>query len=250
MLRVPDILFLSITLAVFAGLLIWLGQPVWEGQGWRSFLFLGIPLIYTLAVTSWWVPRQQLRLWGYKKYYRFFGPSCNVRILGRFQVDANRSDDALLETVYSLAKQLNSAAKVDLSIDNRSVIRVGAQVLTTTVVTVHPQEGQCLEEESEVQKSISIDLGGYEGAIGSMDVALRRRALPLLVRLNSEIKKQGTPANLSLIAQIDGTNPFLTFYLRDVPASRVESFYLKLETDRGGHIEMLEMTADRISVGG
>ena len=168
-------------------------------------------------------------------------------------MDPTVSDDALLNEVYSLAKQLNSGARVDLNINNRSVIRVGAQILTTTVLTTYAQDyqdwdGLGLEEKVEAEKSINFDLGGYEGAIASLDDALRKRALPLLSRLNSEIKKQGTLANLSLVAQINGANPFLTFYLRDVPSSRVEGFHLKLETKRHGHIEILEVTADSITV--
>ena len=253
MLRTPDFLFLIVTPCVSAVLIVCLGRPVWQAEGWQSFLFLAIPLIHTVAVTSWWASRQRLRLWGYQRYYRFFGPSCTVRIVGRFQVDASLSDDVLLDEVYSLAKQLNSGARVDLNNNNRSVIRVGAQVLTTTVTTAYVQEycdwdGLGLDEEAEVEKSVSFDLGGYEGAIASLDDALRKRALPLLSRLNSEIKKQGTLANLSLVAQINGANPFLTFYLRDVPSSRVEGFHLKLETKKNGHIEMLEVTADTITV--
>ena len=143
-----------------------------------------------------------------------------------------------------MAKRFNPAAKVDISIDNRSVIRVGAQTLTTTVVTT---QEHC-EDGGETEKSISFDLGGYEGHISSLDNALRKRALPLLARLDSDIKKRGTSANLSLQAQINGVNPFLTLYLRDVPSSRVEGFYLRLKTERHGYTEMLEVTADAITV--
>lgn len=253
MLRAPDILFLVAAVAISLGLIVWLGWPVWNNEGWQSFLFLGIPLLYTVAVTSWWTSRQRLRLWGYKRYYRFFGPNCAVRIVGQFQVDANLSDQALLEKVLTLTREINSRAHEDIGINNRSVIRVGAQVLTTTVATICQEEdydgnGSGPEEEVKVEKSISFDLGGYEGAIASLDNALHKRALPLLLRLNSEIKKQGTLANLSLEARINGINPFLTIYLRDVPSSSVQGFHLKIETKQHGHIEMLEVTADTITV--
>ena len=253
MLRAPDILFLVAVLAISVGSIVWLGWPVWNAEGWQSFLFLGIPLLHTVAVTSWWTSRQRLRLWGYKNYYRFFGPNCSVRIVGQFQVDADLSDNALLGRVLTLAKEINSRSHEDITINNRSVIRVGAQVLTTTVATTSQEEdndgdGLGSEEEAQVEKSMSFDLGGYEGAIASLDEALRKRALPLLLRLNSEIKKQGTLANLSLQAQINGNNPFLTFYLRDVPSSRVQGFYLKIETKNHGYIEMLEVTGDTITV--
>ena len=253
MLRTPDILFLSITLIIVVSLVVWLGLPTWQTDGWRMFLFVAIPLIYTLAVTFWWTARQRLRLWGYKHYYRFFGPICTVRIIGRFQVDANSGDDALLNDVYMLTKKWNPGARVDLSINSRCVIRAGAQTLTATVATMpalstyDPDESGS-EEEAGVEKSVTFDLGGYEGAIASLDDALRKRALPLLLRFNSEIKKQGTLANLSLEAQINGTNPFLTFYLRDVPSSRVKGFHLKLTTERHDLTEMLEVTADTITV--
>lgn len=253
MLRTPDIIFLAGIFGVSVGLITWLGLPVWKAEGWQSFLFLAIPLIHTVAVTSWWTSKQRLRLWGYKHYYRFFGPICTVRIIGRFQVDANLSDDDLLQDVYALAKQCNSRARLVLSINSRSVIRVGAQILTTTIVTSYLQADQDSDEAdagepAQVEKLISVDLGGYEGAIGSLDKALSKRALPLLLRLNSEIKKQGTLANLSLEAQIDGTNPFLTFYLRDVPSTNVEGFHLKMSKLNQGQMEALEVTARSISV--
>ena len=253
MLRAPDIFFLTLILGVSVALIVWLGEPIWSDEGWQSFLFLAIPLIYTVAVTSWWTSKQHIRLWGYKRFYRFFGPTCTVRIIGRFQVDASLSDAELLSEVYSLAKNWNSRARVELCINNRSIIRAGAQTLTTTVVTMtspmdYGREGSGLDEDAEVEKSVSFDLGGYEGAIASLDDALRKRALPLLLRFNSDIKKQGTLANLSLEAHIDGTNPFLTFYLLDVPSSRVEGFHLKLTKEKHGLAEMLEVTADSITV--
>jgi hypothetical protein len=224
-----------------------------ERRGLAIVLFLGIPLLHTVAVTFWWTSWHRLRLWGYKRYYRFFGPNCAVRIVGQFQVDANLSDKALLGKVLTLAQEINSRAHEDIGINNRSVIRVGAQVLTTTVATISQEEdyngdGFGPEREAQVEKSIAFDLGGYEGAIARLDDALRKRALPLLLRLNSEIKKQGTLANLSLEARVNGNNPFLTFYLRDVPSSRVQGFHLKIETKKHGYIEMLEVTADTITV--
>ena len=253
MLRPPDILFLAVTFIFVVGLVVWLGQMTWESDGWRPFLFAGIPLIHSLTVVFWWTSRQKLRRLGYKWYYRFFGPRCTVRITGRFEVNANRSDDALLNEVYLLTKNWNPRAKVDINVNNRSVIRAGAQTLTTTVVTNSLEESDDrddLEDEdgAGVEKSVSFDLGGYEGAIASLDDALYRRALPLLLRLNSDIKKQGTDANLSLQAHIDGTNPFLTLYLRDIPSSRVEAFHLKLTTENQGLREMVEVTADTITV--
>ena len=253
MLRKPDILFLAAIFSISVGLIVWLGGPIWKAGGWQSFLFLAIPLIHTVAVTSWWTSKQHTRLWGYKLYYRFFGPSCSVRIIGRFQVNPSLSDAELLNEVYSLTKKWNSGAWVALSNNNRSVIRIGAQTLTTTVATMplrDDYDGDAFdhEEEARVEKSVSLDLGGYEGAIASLDEALRKRALPLLSRFNSEMKQQGTFANLTLEAHINGTNPFLTFYLRDVPSSRVEGFYLKLTTKKHGLTEMLEVTADSITV--
>ena len=240
-------------LAFAVGVVFWLGLPTWDKDGLRTFLFMAIPLVQTLAVVFWWTSSQRLRLWGYRRYYRFFGPRCTVRIRGRFQVDANRNDDALLDQVYVLMRNWNPGATVDLSIDNSSVIRAGAQTLTTRVATI-PLEGSDDwdepdgEEDAGIEKSVSFDLGGYEGAIASLDDALYKRALPLLSRFNSDIKKQGTVANLSLEARINGINPFLTIYLRDVPSSRVEEFHLKLTTEKHGETEMLEVTADSITV--
>ncbi len=253
MLRAPDILFVAVSLAVSVALLVWLGKPIWETESWQSFLFLAIPLIHTIGVTSWWTSRRALRLLGFKFYYRFFGPTCTVRILGRFQVNPSLSDADLLKDVYSLTKQWDHKAKVELSNNNRSVIRAGAQTLTTTVATMplhqeYEQDQLGAENEDAIEKLISLDLGGYEGAIASLDNALRKRALPLLLRFNSEMKKQGTFANLSLEAHIAGTNPFLIFYLRGVPTSDLKGFNLKLTAEKNGLPEMLEVTSNSITV--
>ena len=167
MLRPPDFLFLILPV-VASVLVIWLGYSILEEDGWRVFLFLAIPVIHTASTMLWWGSQLRFRIWGYRHYYRFFGPICTVKIIGRLQVDADICDDEFLNRVYSLVKRFNSKAKVDISIDNRSVIRVGAQVLTTTVITTTEE----CADEGEVEKSVSFDLGGYEGHVSSLDDAL------------------------------------------------------------------------------
>ena len=41
MLRTPDIIFLIATLSISVVLIVWLGRPIWQAQGWQSFLFSG-----------------------------------------------------------------------------------------------------------------------------------------------------------------------------------------------------------------
>ena len=77
---------------------------------------------------------------------------------------------------------------------------------------------------------------------------LRGEVAPLLERFDKEMAKQGIRPNFSLRAEIGGENPFLMFYLRDVPSANVSKFQLRLTGGEHGNLAYVNVAANSIDV--
>ena len=250
--RKPDFIYF-VAAAVASGaicvVLIYFGQGTWAPS-------LGI--VFAAFVLVWLAPWHQLngRLWAYKWYYRFFGPLCTITIYANIKVDGSVSDDDWLRRTYEAIRSVARPSSGTISDGNRSVIRMGAQTLTTTILPMMDDEDEGEEERweyegrrggSSAEKSLNFILSGYEGGIASMDAVLRNRAQTLLDRLIG-LKHASTEASLSLQAQISGgQNPFLMFFLRDAAVGRVEDFQLRLRLSNPG--VSVDVTSNSIDVG-
>ena len=248
--RPPDIIYLVLTAAVAAGLALVLAIAARQQSVHLQAIEI-VSIAYVVFATISWVPWHYLgvRERGYRLYYRFFGPTCTINVWASLEVDANVCEKAFLDQVYDAAKRIISSARVTLQGDNQIDIRVGAQTLTATVVTrpkEEPEWGEEDEHEEEVEKSLTLTLGGYEGHITGMDDVLSRRVLPLLEGLY-DLREKRCPANLSLQAQLTAENPFLVFYLRDMAASHITDFNMHLRLR--DPVRDVNVTADAISVG-
>ena len=81
-----------------------------------------------------------------------------------------------------------------------------------------------------------------------MDSYLQSEIKSLLEELERQMGKRGTSPNLALRARIVGTNPFLIFYLRDVPPGRVDEFRLSVSEERHGHAASVTVGANAVFV--
>ena len=249
MLRPPDIYYGVVTLAITAAAVTVFGPSLTEDT---RYLFLAFSMTQAVWLGVWLAPwnRLPLRRVGYQCYYRFFGPYCTANITGVLQVDPNLSDAAVLDEVHRLTKDVWKDAKVEARLDNRVVIRSGGPSLTATVLMRHidddDDDDDDGDEQQEQVKQVSFQLGGFRGRIASTDDALRRYALFLLESLYADLRQQKTSANLVLKAALDDTNPFLTFYLRDVASSRPNAFHVTLRMD--APVASLDVTATSIIV--
>lgn len=244
--RPPDIIYLVLTATASIALAAWLIDADWVQ------VFAMAYMACTAVAWALWY-RLGLRHQGFRFYYRFFGPICTITVWASFDVDATVNDQKHLDQVYETAKHIIPSARVDAALDNRSVIRVGAQTLTATVATRESRDetewsdewGDEDEQQEVVEKSIEIELGGYEGHITGMDDVLDNRVRLLLDGLD-DLREKSCPANLSLQAQLTEANPFLVFYLRDVAANQIEDFQMHLRLRHPARD--VNVRADAISV--
>ncbi len=244
-LRPPDIIYgvatLSFTVAAVVAVIV-LGPSLVE-----DIRYLGgvISVIQIVGGGVWLVlwNRLSLRRVGYQCYYRFLGPSCTANITGVLQVDVTKSDGAVLNEVHRLTNDVWEDVQVDTRLDNKVVIRLRDSSLTATVVTRSIDDDDD-DEPQELIKQVSFKLGGFRGRIASIDDVLRRHAQFLLESFCTELIQQKTLANLVLKVELDDTNPFLTFYLREVASSHPNAFHVKRRHSTGS----LDMTATSITV--
>ena len=253
----PDVIVLGGLVIATAVVVFVLGWPTKETYGWRTFLFMALPAAHTCFSIYWLMGGSSWRLRAFRVYYRFFGPRCHIQVLGIIQLDPSYDDAKLLKGILSVAKAWDPDAKETLHISNRSVIQAGARTLTVDSVNDDIDDdygegwnGEDLEEggsESSFRQA-HIDLRGYEGTLTRMEALLRGEVVSLLDRLDRELSRQQTRPNFSLMAHIKGANPFLLFYLRDVPSADVSEFRLQLTKREHGNPVSVTVTADSVIV--
>lgn len=127
-LRPPDIIYMAVTAGAAIGVAAWLMEAGWVQV--FAVAYIGFTMV---ALVLWY--RLGLRRHGFHLYYRFFGPTCTINVWASLDVDANVSAQEHLEQVYQTAKHVIPSARVDMMVDNRSSISIGAQTLRATVVT-------------------------------------------------------------------------------------------------------------------
>ena len=227
-----------------------LGWPLKGSGGWRVFLLAIIPIIHA-GFSICWITNPRIRLPAYRLYYLAFGPRCDVQVLGTVPVDCSWDDATALGAALSVAQNWRKDAKQTLRISNRSVIQAGPRTLSVNIV------GDWAEYDANAEatgfpsndRHISIDLRGYESRLTRMDSLLQREVQALLDALSKdEIKRVGKRPNFTLRVHIEGTNPFLAFYLRDVPIPRIDNFQLQIDTSEFGNDVNITVTSNMMTV--
>ena len=219
--------------------------------GWRYLLLVTIPLFHA-AILLWWIAMPKLRLHLYRFYYLVFGPRCDVQVLGTVFVEPTLCSEDVLNQVLSVAKEWRPDAKETLRVTNRSVIQAGPRTLTVTIPTPSPmmvEESEVVQEDAPLpEQEVNLDLRGYDTKLTQMDSLLHREVQALLERFTAIVCKPGRQANFSLRLRVNGTNPFLAFYLREVPTGHVDQFQLRLTENEFGSLVDVTVTANQLSV--
>ena len=201
------------------------------------------PPILTLF---WWLGSQRLRLRVYRWYYRFAGPRCSLQVLANIPTSPDEEPD-LLQMVLTTAVRWNPAARLIMSVANSTVIEAGPRTLTADVLTEYGDEeedGECPEPD----RRIRLALHGYEDTLSRMDSVVSEEISGLLEQLVTGLCRPGATPNFTLKVQIQGTNPFMAFYLRDVPAGAINTFQLNLTENLYGASTALRVTASSVDV--
>lgn len=247
--RSPDLIFFAFVAAALVGLVFLLGWPLVSSDGWRVFLLTTLPVIHA-GLSFVWIAQPKARLFAFRLYYLVFGPRCDVQILGTVPVDPVWDDATALNEALRVAQIWRADAKETLRSSNRSVIQASGRTLTVSVVGEASQAdirgasggAGCSE------RIIAIDLRGYQDKLTRTDSALHNEIQALLDGIVTDLRSIGQQATFTLRARIQGTNPFLALYLRDVPTTRFGNFQLQINANEYGNDVTVTVRADSITV--
>ena len=220
-------------------------------------VFLGcIPPVFAFFWQS-----SGLRLCFFRCYYRYRGPNCNVRILGEIPVDPNKGDEELLNTAVGAIMCLKPTPEQIVRLSNRRVVSHANRMLTFDAVNldVHQDWEDEGDEESDEYvgdvsewqdrgRRVAFNLAGYDGKLTEVDSLLRTDVAYLLECLNDAVKRQDALPIYSLRVTIEGGNPFLVFYLKDIPTKDTEQFNLRLVSGEGASQVAVNVSLDFIDV--
>lgn len=208
-----------------------------------------IPVLFGIFWQS-----SSLRVHVFRFYYRFWGPECRVRILGEIPVAEDKKDAEVLDEAVCAVGSVRGLLDKGPRLMNRTVVDDGKVRLTFDVHTVDPfdsdrdwereewgdedvydvyLEGEVEGEEVVEERRLFFNLVGFGGKPTKVDSWLGSEVGVLLERLNDRLKKPGAVPMYSLRADIGGKNPFLVFYLKDLPTRQADSFALKMVVGEG-----------------
>ena len=175
--------------------------------------------------------------------YGRFGPGCTIRVLATVPVNPGHSNAQLLNDALTLAQKWDDKSRESVRILNRSVIMAEHRTLQIDVeewesADLDEDVGTVMEFEDGLEgwdidapsyRTVHISLTGYAGPLTWVDSMLRKEVVYLLESIATAMAHRQDGLMFTLEARLDGPNPFLTFYLRDVPMRKVKDFTLDLE---------------------
>lgn len=248
---VPTAIVALVTVSIIA----WLAWPTKDPAPWRTSVTTFVATLPAVHTILWWLRGRSLRLCFYQWYHKHYGPECTVTIRGSFHTDSPDPKD-LLDRFFSVVRHWDDTAHRSQKA-NYSTVLTRARSLTAQVIQPDEESIQpdTRDEEDVIEPDpkdeapnarLAFTLTGYDGRITRVDSLLEREVLYLLPRLQGALTLRCAPAPLfSLDARItSGANPFLTFWLRDVPLDDVDAFTVEGKAEE----YYLRVTADSVSV--
>ena len=193
-------------------------------------------MIYGVAKTS-----PSLRFHFHKLRYRLFGPTYQVRAGGTFRTAIFENDSTLLMTGLQTAQKVYGTARAESTLTNRIVI--GGANSRTIRLDVSQEfdddDGYDLDdvladEDAKVRRLIKVELWGYEANSTRVAKLVENEIVPFFDNLSDTMQAETKGRNFWLNITLPSRNPFLQFYLRDVPDANVSQFQLEFTQDMAG----------------
>lgn len=237
---VPLVL-LIVTLLVWSRILTDATSP------WLAIL-LAIPIIWT-ALNSLYLGNDRFKTWVTEKRYHLFGPSAEMKVLGTFPLDDESEFQDVLDEVRHVAKswrisnQSQAQARVDSRRAESIILSAGARTLTATI---RSDEDEDLESRPSLY--LVVELRGYQNKVRRLRYILENEIERLLVALSDACSDKRGWDNLSLSITIEGRNPFLGFYVRDIPARDISHFVVRAKPIKSNADARIEIVRDGFSV--
>lgn len=242
----PEIIIFLVLILLAVVLAGFLAYPLLS-TGWRPFIAVFVPFI--VAVLPFlWCTNTPARIWVYRYYYKLWGPTAEVSVFGIIPLNPEIDQTGALNTISAISKDWRRDAHVDARLENRIVIGAGPRTLTATVRVSNHSDDE--ETREDVEHHIAFELRGYETKVTRIDQLLQDETGALLDKIATSFSfpSQRLSSSFSLNITIAGRNPFLGFYLRDVPVEKIHTFQVILHEQRQGDDVSVQVGMDGLSI--
>ena len=190
-----------------------------------------VPVIPGAITAIWKIPA--IRLFLHRLYYRINGPTYEIQAGGTIRSRLSDSEQKLLTLGLLTAKKVYATASVEAILSNRVMIKADR---SRTIRLDLPLEFDDSDDDEQANapvdddhgRTVEFQLWGYDGKAARIEALLEKEIGPFINHLITEMQAKNDSRNLWLRISRQGKNPFLQFYLRDVPNAQVNNFQLDL----------------------
>ena len=261
MLSSPNIvpLVLALIVAVSTG---WLGWSNTESGSWQRYAIMGVATISIAAIKYLWdIPL--IRLHTFRLWYRILGPSYQIEAGGEVNTKSLATDSELLHAGLSAVKGIYRTAipdtpitsqvnRLDIKANRHQTVRIDLpQIASDELLDDEMPDDEVFgDEEAISERLVRFRVWGSGGHVNRVEAMLGKEIAPLIQDLSSALGPLSSPGNYWVRVSMDGVNPFLRFYLRDVSDIEIKHFRLNFVRHISGDSVSTSITEDGFRVSG
>ena len=172
----------------------------------------------------------------YQLRQRLRSPIYEVNAGGMIWTTSQDDGPVLLKRGLTVAKNTFKAAKAESTFSNRMLILAGRSRSIRLDLNEETQDdSQENEDHAEGQRRVDFLIRGYRSKVAQIANEIDKEIAPFIENLTREIQEGSSSPNFWLNIHLPGSNPFLKFYLRDIPNAEVGKFQIELIDCPGGN---------------
>ena len=118
---------------VIMGLAVFLAEP-FLSQGMRPFLAMLLPLV-AIGVQIFLCNNIGVKVWVCRQWYRLWGPSAEVQLIGTISLDPESQSNDVLNQVKRAVRFWRDDAYIGTALDNKIIMLAGPRTLIVTLVS-------------------------------------------------------------------------------------------------------------------
>lgn len=228
----PDVVLSLLSGLMLFGTIILIGHVVNDGTpASRIVLSAAASVAWTTVMMILRIPG--VRAYLYQLYYRVSSPTYQIEAGGAVRSGPSIEERALIDLGLVATKKIYGDAIPQLTATSRIIIKVKPP--RTIRIDVPPEDQQPEDDWAEdIGRLVEFQLWGFGGKANQVKATLDKEICPFIMRLTEELRAGHEGRNYWVRITTQGKNPFLKFYLRDVPNADVGNFQLDLTDNFAG----------------